>query len=103
MRTYIEKNFYIVEFNANELKTEKQFIDKFWEAFNIPNKKTYNLDALYDWMTDLSWLNENEYKIIINRYSHYSKDYNLDFIIREITAYKDFWNKKNVKFIIEVN
>jgi RNAse (barnase) inhibitor barstar len=107
MKTYIEKDkkedYYVAEFNTSELKSEKQFIDKFWESFNIPNEKIYNLNALNDCMTDLFWIEPKSFKIIIKNYYNYiQKGYNLDFVLENLNHYKKYWNNIGYKFIIDL-
>lgn len=101
MRTFIEKGVYVAEFMAGELKTEKQFIDKFWEAFNIANEKVYNLNVLNDYMRDLFWIEPKSFMIIIKDYHiGINKGYNLGVIIESLNFYKEFWNKKGHRFDI---
>jgi hypothetical protein len=105
MITYIENGYYVAEFKASELKTERRFIDTFWEAFNIPYEKIYNLNTLDDCMKDLIWIDQQKIKIKIDGYNNYvKKGGDLDFLKSSLYFYRDFWSKKkDYIFIIEFN
>lgn len=97
-----EKTFKVT-ISEIHLIREKKFIQKLKEEFQFPSYFGGNLDAVYDCMTDLGWLEYNCFILEIKnrRINNVS---NFDYL-EILNSINDFWNSegredtlKNKKF-----
>jgi RNAse (barnase) inhibitor barstar len=72
----LKKNdYYIAEINGAECKDAESFLSKIGVAFKFPDYYGKNLDAFWECIGDLSWIDETNYALVI-----YNKD---SFLLQE--------------------
>ena len=70
-------DIYLAELNGEIIPTLNDYLKKIGETFKFPvfsNYDTLNLDAYLDWITDLSWLNAQEFVLIIRNFKLFLQD-----------------------------
>lgn len=50
---------------GKEIQSWEEYIENIESAYELPTKCGNNIDAYYDWMTDLSWLSKESYVLLI--------------------------------------
>jgi RNAse (barnase) inhibitor barstar len=59
-------DFYTAEIDGRRCPTLTAFLREIAAAFRFPDYYGQNMNALWDCITDLDWLTENNYRLIIN-------------------------------------
>ncbi len=102
---YAEHKPYILDLNASRMKSRNGFIKELKEVFQIPSYCSDNLDAIYDCMTNMSWLPDQEIHVRIHNWKGVEKHQHFDYegFLDEI---KQHWdqsssNKTFKTFIVE--
>jgi hypothetical protein len=96
-----ESNCYIVKIQGNNIQTKEEFLEFMEEKFMLPDSLGW--DSFTDWMTDLSWINNLCFCIIVNDYTDFlkkddaSKKIVLDIFEEEILP---FWEKEVTKISV---
>ncbi|EOH95910.1 hypothetical protein UAY_03336 [Enterococcus moraviensis ATCC BAA-383] len=95
-------NCYTVELDGKQIQSKEQFFQSVKEKFDLSDVSGW--DSLTDWMTDLSWIDNNCFKIIIYNYSEFlSEDKNTKELFIEI--FQDdillFWEKEVVDTVVD--
>ncbi|WP_375558662.1 barstar family protein [Bernardetia sp. OM2101] len=96
-----DKDYFVTEINASKFKGYKNLIEEFSLAFSIPSTVS-NLDALDEYLCDLEWIEQKNYKLIIknmNKVEKNKNDYEQFFSI--IEGLEDHWKTKENDFIVE--
>lgn len=91
MKDINRNQFYIVTFTARKISTKAGFIRELKSAFDFPSHFGENLDAVYDCMCDLSWLQHTSYIVKIknaDRYIDRADSFNFKNGLDEV---KDYW------------
>lgn len=70
----IDRNSYIGSINGTKCTTKDDALLEIGKAFDFPEHYGKNLDALYDCLTDLSWLHYNKVYLIINNQEEFLKN-----------------------------
>lgn len=113
-----KRNTFVAEINGEEVKTEKDWLYIMAEKFRFPvflekEKKTVewfegaygdsrnyflNWERYEDWLTDLSWIEQNSIILIIRNYSELLIDYpeSKDYIINNFKNVIFPWWEKDV-------
>lgn len=92
---------YTVEVPGTKIQTKRCFLDFMGEKFAMPDYQGW--DAYTDWMTDLSWIPNQQICVIIDDYG--------SFLRKDLRARKDsmeifkddilpFWEKDVLKFVV---
>lgn len=92
---------YTVEVPGTKIQTKRSFLDFMGEKFAMPDYQGW--DAYADWMTDLSWIPNQQICVIIDDYG--------SFLRKDPRARKDsmeifkddilpFWEKDVLKFVV---
>ena len=63
------KTFYIGCIDGKECMDIESFLDSIGKAFKFPDYYGQNLNALWECLNDLDWLNENNYILRVVNYS----------------------------------
>jgi RNAse (barnase) inhibitor barstar len=71
-----EKNYFIAEIYGKECLSLNSFLDSIARAFKFPDYYGRNINALWDLIGDLSWLNESNYLLVIRESGFFLKDEN---------------------------
>lgn len=69
----IDKKSFVGSVNGINCTTRNKALEEIGRAFNFPNYYGKNLDALYDCLTDLSWLEYNKVYFVINNKEEFLK------------------------------
>ena len=68
-----DKNSFVCSINGSKCITKKEALAEIGRAFNFPEYYGENLDALYDCLTDLSWLRYSKVFFIVNNQEDFLK------------------------------
>ena len=92
---------YIAHLDAKQLNKKKGFISELEREFNFPSYFGKNLDAVWDCMTDLSWLPYDEFHLKISSWKATDKkpDFNFKEFLLEI---KDHWEQGENKILFKL-
>lgn len=93
---------YIVNIQGNNIQTKKSFLELMAEKFLLPDSTGW--DSFTDWMTDLSWIDNPCFCIIIKDYTDFlKKDTESKEIVMEI--FKEnilpFWENGVTQTVVE--
>ncbi|MBC2250452.1 barstar family protein [Listeria cossartiae subsp. cayugensis] len=93
---------YIVNIQGNNIQTKKIFLELMAEKFLLPD--SIGWDSFTDWMTDLSWIDNPCFCIIIKDYTDFlKKDTESKEIVMEI--FKEdilpFWENGVTQTVVE--
>ncbi|MBC2000707.1 barstar family protein [Listeria marthii] len=93
---------YIVNIQGDNIQTKKSFLELMAEKFLLPD--SIGWDSFTDWMTDLSWLDNPCFCIIIKDYTDFlKKDTESKEIVMEI--FKEdilpFWENGITQTVVE--
>ncbi|WP_218083183.1 barstar family protein [Listeria monocytogenes] len=66
-----ENECYIVNIRGGNIQTKKSFLELMTEKFLLPDSTGW--DSFTDWMTDLSWIDNPCFCIIIKDYTDFLK------------------------------
>jgi RNAse (barnase) inhibitor barstar len=82
--------------------SKQAFLSKMAEEFEFPDYFGNNWDALFESLTDLSWMEATGYFIIIKNMKTFEKEFSGHFLtIRRIfEAVVNYWESRQVPFII---
>ena len=69
MNQYTGTDWFQAEIDAMRCINRKHMMQEFARAFQFPDSFGWDLDALDDCMTDLSWLPAKNYRLQINNFS----------------------------------
>ncbi len=98
-----EQIFY-VELDGNEIETGNDYLSHIETKFKFPTSCINNWDGYLDWIRDLSWLEKEEYILVIN---HFSKFLCRDVILKNeiISQFEDtilpFWQEEVERVVVE--
>ena len=96
-------NVYVVELDGENIPSWKDYILDVQSKFQFPSSCVNSMDRYLDWMTDLDWLNKEEYVLIINNFSAFIKDdYKLkNMIMSDFNeAILPFWHEEDRKSVV---
>ena len=65
-------NAYIVHLDGQQLLTKQDLLKMIKQEFRLPDSS--NWDSLSDWITDLSWIEQDSYILYITNYSMLLKE-----------------------------
>jgi RNAse (barnase) inhibitor barstar len=65
---------YIGKIDGSKAKNYKDFFQSMAAAFEFPDYFGHNMNALWDCMTDLDWLDRRNYALVITNFSDLLKD-----------------------------
>ena len=71
------ENIFIAEINGLNIKTSSEYLEIIRKVFNFPKPlENYklNYDGYLDWIRDLSWIDTQEFVLIIRNFSLFLKD-----------------------------
>ncbi|EAC2784888.1 barstar family protein [Listeria monocytogenes] len=93
---------YIVNIQGGNIQTKKSFLELMTEKFLLPDSTGW--DSFTDWMTDLSWIDNPCFCIIIKDYTDFlKKDIESKEIVMEI--FKEdilpFWENGVTQTVVE--
>ncbi|MBC2062118.1 barstar family protein [Listeria marthii] len=93
---------YIVNIQGDNIQTKKSFLELMAEKFLLPD--SIGWDSFTDWMTDLSWIDNPSFCIIIKDYTDFlKKDTESKEIVMEI--FKEdilpFWENGVTQTVVE--
>lgn len=97
-----KNNCYTVELDGEQIQSKEQFFQSMKEKFDFSDVSGW--DSLTDWMTDLSWIDNDCFKMIIYNYSEFLKD---DKNTKElfIEIFQDdillFWEKEVLETVVD--
>ncbi|CRH23582.1 barstar family protein [Carnobacterium maltaromaticum] len=92
---------FIVNIQGDDIQTKNEFLISMTEHFMLPDSLGW--DSFTDWMTDLSWINNKCFCIIINNYADFlkedseSKEIVLEIFEEDILP---FWEKDVTKVVV---
>lgn len=95
-------NCYTIELDGEQIQSKEQFFQSMKEKFDLSDVSGW--DSLTDWMTDLSWIDSNCFKLVIYNYSEFLKD---DMPAKELfieTFREDiilFWEKEVLDTVVD--
>ncbi|MCG8574314.1 MAG: barstar family protein [Flavobacteriales bacterium] len=92
---------HIIHLKGKKLASKSYFINEMKENLQFPANSGANLDAVWDCMTDLSWLNAQEIRLVINGWKGTNKKGGFDYqaFLGEVETY---WNNNpSLNFVIE--
>ena len=95
-------NCYTIELDGEQIQSKEQFFQSIKEKFDLSDVSGW--DSLTDWMTDLSWIDNDCFKMIIYNYSEFLKD---DKSTKElfIEIFQDdillFWEKEVLETVVD--
>lgn len=72
-QSIVDAEWFDAEIDALHCITRKQLLKEFAEAFRFPEHFGWNLDALDDCMTDLSWLPAKNFRLTVSNFSRLQK------------------------------
>lgn len=64
-RPETNETLFAAKFDGNKTRTLAKFYRKIAKRFDFPEHFGNNMDALYDCLTDLSWIKQNKVKLFI--------------------------------------
>ena len=104
----IDKDFFVGSINGTNCPTKKDALLEFGNSFLFPKHYGQNLDALEDYLTDLSWLKQTKIVLVINDYDSFLSDETEEFkssFLELLNDVKNEWlensdqeNKKQFSF-----
>ncbi len=91
--------------NMQNVTRKQTFLRKMAAALNFPDCFGNNWDALFDSLTDLSWLEADEYLILINNLHMLAtrSPENFKFITQVFKAAADYWRSRKTPFYIVIS
>lgn len=93
---------YIINIQGSNIQTKKEFLELMEKEFALPDSAGW--DSYTDWMTDLSWIENQCFCIIINEYTNFLKE---DDEAKEMVfeIFKEdilpFWENNVMKTIVD--
>lgn len=63
--------YFIAVLNGERSKNIKAFLHEIGELFNFPGYYGENMNAFYDCINDLSWIDQPNYALVIRNYSQF--------------------------------
>jgi Barstar (barnase inhibitor). len=82
-----EDSMFCVEINGKNIQKLSEYLFIMSRVFKFPYPSV-NLDGYNDWMTDLDWLEKDEYILIISNFTEFMKD-DLDMKNQIIKDFKE--------------
>jgi len=91
------KCVFFLEIDGKIINNWEDYADYMNHHMEIPVINPYSKDAYLDWMTDLSWLDADEYIIVINNFEEFMKN-NLEEKDKVLKMFETnilpFWEKE---------
>lgn len=78
-KTNGNQNILVVFLNGNKMKTLKSLYDELKVKFSLPEYFGENWDAVEDCLTDLEWISEKQYIIVITNYEKILNEYEYNY------------------------
>ncbi|WP_082348579.1 barstar family protein [Enterococcus sp. RIT-PI-f] len=97
-----QNNCYIVNIQGNNIQTKKEFLELMKKKFELPDSSGW--DSYTDWMTDLSWIDNQCFCIVIEDYANFLKnDAEAKKIVIEIFEEDilPYWQKDVMKTVVD--
>ena len=67
----IGNDYYVAAIDGKSAATKENGLSVIAKALSFPEHFGNNLDALYDSLTDLSWIEKNKVVLVINNQDHF--------------------------------
>ena len=94
-------NVFLVELDGKCIQTKNDLFSTLEKAFQLPDAETWA--AISDWLRDLSWLNKNEYILIVTSISEILKDdeRSKEIFLRTLSNVVEWWSGDVEKYVVD--
>jgi hypothetical protein len=95
---------FLVVLDGKEIKSGNDYILHIQSLFKFPTSCIDNWDGYLDWIRDLSWLNKEEYILVINNFLQFLKD---DIAMKQdiISLFEEvilpFWQEEVERVVVD--
>jgi len=97
-----DKNVNSYTIDGENVRNKIEMFEVFSKKLKFPNYFGKNFDALYDMLTDLSWLKKNELSINVQNFNNLSNN-DLKLLKSTISNANNYWSKNNSNITISFN
>lgn len=90
---------HIVYLNGNKMNSKRGFSEELKTSMNFPSYFRNNLDAVWDCMTDLAWLDANNVELKIHSWKGSKKNLKFDYF-SFLSKVQSHWNNQTKQEIL---
>ena len=100
--SYTKQDFNIVCIDSDLIQSENDLLTEFATQLKFPSYFGYNLDALFECLRDLEWLESQKTAVLIQQYQTLEGKKLSGPLLSILKDTHDYWRRQGIKFDVVI-